>query len=307
VVGIVALVVVSVALTVSVVGSAGDVATGAGIVALGGELAADGAADAAVDGAADAAADATTEGADDAADEGADDLTCAAQSFTPGTGVVLASGASVPIASITVGTKVAATNPATGVTTGKTVAHVWVDRDDDLMDVTVVSHGTPSVVHTTAHHPFWDATRHAWVEADRLTPGDQLRSVDGATVTYTSETVVPGTADMWDLTITSDHDFYIHTVDAGTVLVHNCPPSSEGSGGKLTNSQMRDLADRVGYRSTPYRSNGQAVFTNGKNFITQDIDSHGGGVFKMASTVARLGSKATRMGTYDVNLFRILE
>jgi 5-methylcytosine-specific restriction endonuclease McrA len=28
---------------------------------------------------------------------------------------------------------------------------------------------------------------------------------------------------MWDLTITSDHDFYIHTVDAGTVLVHNCP------------------------------------------------------------------------------------
>jgi hypothetical protein len=70
VVGIVALVVVSVALTVTVVGSAGDIATGAGIAALGGELAADGAADAAVDGAADAAVDATTEGADDAADEG---------------------------------------------------------------------------------------------------------------------------------------------------------------------------------------------------------------------------------------------
>jgi hypothetical protein len=100
---------------------------------------------------------------------------------------------------------------------------VWVDRDDDLMDVTVTSHGTPSVVHTTAHHPFWDATRHAWVEADRLTPGDQLRSVDGGTVTYTSEAVVPGTADMWDLTITSDHDFYIRTQRAGTVLVHNCP------------------------------------------------------------------------------------
>jgi hypothetical protein len=58
VVGIVALVVVSVALTVSVVGSAGDIATGAGIVALGGELAADGAADAAADVAADGAEDA---------------------------------------------------------------------------------------------------------------------------------------------------------------------------------------------------------------------------------------------------------
>jgi hypothetical protein len=129
--------------------------------------------------------------------------------------------------SVQVGDKVLATDPITGATTAETVAHVWVDRDDDLMDVTVVSHGTPSVVHTTAHHPFWDATRHAWVEADRLTPGDQLRSVDGATVTYTSETVVPGTADMWDLTITSDHDFYIHTVDAGTVLVHNCPSDAD--------------------------------------------------------------------------------
>ena len=27
---------------------------------------------------------------------------------------------------------------------------------------------------------------------------------------------------MWDLTVASDHDFYVDTV-AGTVLVHNCP------------------------------------------------------------------------------------
>ncbi len=46
VVGIVALVAVSIVLTVSVVGSAGDVATGAGIAALGADIAADGAVDA---------------------------------------------------------------------------------------------------------------------------------------------------------------------------------------------------------------------------------------------------------------------
>jgi hypothetical protein len=122
---------------------------------------------------------------------------------------------------------------------------LWVDRDDDLMDVTVTSGGTASVVHTTAHHPFWDATRHAWVEADRLTPGDQLRSVDGSTVTFTSEVIVPGTADMWDLTITSDHDFYIHPVDATTVLVHNCPPSDAELAGRAKSSDtsaLRDLA-----------------------------------------------------------------
>jgi len=116
---------------------------------------------------------------------------------------------------------------------------VWVDRDDDLMDVTVVSDGKPSVVHTTQHHPLWDVTRHAWVEADQLTPGDLLRSVDGATVTYTSETVVPGTADMWDLTITSDHDFYIHTGNAGTVLVHNCPSSQSGPAKSVNQMQKQ--------------------------------------------------------------------
>ncbi len=171
--------------------------------------------------AADAAADATTEGADDAADEGADDLTCAAQSFTPGTGVVLASGASVPIASITVGTKVAATNPATGVTTGKTVAHVWVDRDDDLLNLTVTSGGMSSVVHTTQHHPFWDVTKNAWVEADKLTSGDQLLSLSGVSVTFTSAAIAPGAADMWDLTVAGDHDFYIQAHGGGTVMVHN--------------------------------------------------------------------------------------
>jgi RHS repeat-associated protein len=292
VVGIVALVVVSVALTVSVVGSAGDVATGAGIVALGGELAADGAADAAADGAADAA----TEGADDAADEGADDLSCAAQSFTPGTGVVLASGAAVALASVQVGDKVLATDPVTGATTAETVAQVWINRDDDLMDVTVTSGGTASVVHTTAHHPFWDATRHAWVEADRLTPGDQLRSVDGSTVTFTSEVIVPGTADMWDLTITSDHDFYIRTGNAGTILVHNCPSDfaekiSKGHAfvkhadelGVKSPEEMADMVDDTMENGVGRDTqNGRTWFNKGRIVIRDPRNIDGGTIMKQS-------------------------
>ena len=41
------------------------------------------------------------------------------------------------------------------------------------------------------------------------------------------------------------------------------------------------------------------------SYITFDIDSHNGGAWKAASSVARLGSKATRLGTYDENLNRI--
>lgn len=49
-------------------------------------------------------------------------------------------------------------------------------------------------------------------------------------------------------------------------------------------------------------SNRQPVFTNGKNFISPDVDGHIGGVWKMARTIRELGTKTTRMGTYDANL-----
>lgn len=74
------------------------------------------------------------------------------------------------------------------------------------------------------------------------------------------------------------------------------------SAGRLTNGQMTDLAKRLGYRPTGRISRGQMVFTNGKTYITQDVDAHSGGVFKMAKTVEDLASKATRMGTYDHDL-----
>ena len=47
---------------------------------------------------------------------------------------------------------------------------------------------------------------------------------------------------------------------------------------------------------------GQAIFTDGRRFITRDIDAHAGGVWKMADSAEGLGSKATRSGTYDADL-----
>ncbi len=70
----------------------------------------------------------------------------------------------------------------------------------------------------------------------------------------------------------------------------------------LTSSQAVDMASRVGYRKTNFVVRGQRVFTNGKTYIVQDIDSHSGGLWKMARTVQGLNAKATRMGTYDYNL-----
>jgi hypothetical protein len=76
-----------------------------------------------------------------------------------------------------------------------------------------------------------------------------------------------------------------------------------GRGGNpLTTAQATQMANRVGYQPINQTLRGQRVFSNGKNFIVQDIDSHSGGLWKMADTIKALGSKTTRTGTYDFDL-----
>jgi putative RNase toxin 21 of polymorphic toxin system len=136
------------------------------------------------------------------------------------------------------------------------------------------------------------------VKAGALKYGTHLRTPSGSDTAVVTGGWAPRQRDgwMWDLTMpgNNDHDFYIDTTTAA-VLVHNdsCP---------LTNSQAQDMANRLGYRATKFQSSGQRVFTNGKNFITQDVDSHTGGLWKVARTVAGLASKQTQMGAYDYNL-----
>ena len=69
--------------------------------------------------------------------------------------------------------------------------------------------------------------------------------------------------------------------------------------------EAKVAAGALGFRQTNFRSHGQPVYTNGQRFITPDVDSHAGGAWKMADSVRNLGSKNTRMGTYDRELNRI--
>jgi hypothetical protein len=147
--------------------------------------------------------------ADKEVDETDDSGSCEGQSFTAETGVVLASGAVVPISQVKVGDKVRTTDPSTGKVTTQAVTAVWLDHDTDLMDVTVSAAGVVSVIHATQRHPFWDVTRHAWVNADQLRSGDQLATADGVAAVVAGTRVVPGAGDMWDLTVANNHDFYV--------------------------------------------------------------------------------------------------
>jgi hypothetical protein len=73
---------------------------------------------------------------------------------------------------------------------------------------------------TTFHHPFYDETESAFVEAKDLKPGDVLQTPSG-TAEVTGVRLYHANTTTYDLTIGSLHTYY---VEAGTnaVLVHNC-------------------------------------------------------------------------------------
>jgi hypothetical protein len=71
--------------------------------------------------------------------------------------------------------------------------------------------------------------------------------------------------------------------------------------------QIVEQASRLGFKTriaanrAPFNSHGQTVFSDGKNYITRDIDQHRGGVWKM------FDRKGRRLGTYDADLNRIAD
>jgi len=168
-----------------------------------------------------ATADETSESAnaDDTTDS---DAPCGGQSFRPSTEVVLATGVVEAIADVRPGNKVMVTNPETGKTRAEPVTAVWVNRDADLLVLTVQTVAGDTAIDTTQHHLFYDITTHGWVQAEELHPGDHLYTLGGGLATVIGTQIIPGAADMWDLTVAREHDFYIDT-STTDILVHNCP------------------------------------------------------------------------------------
>ncbi|BEL03298.1 hypothetical protein Q0Z83_014890 [Actinoplanes sichuanensis] len=163
-------------------------------------------------------------------------------SFDPSTLVLMADGSARPISEVTVGDEVQAKDPVTGEAGARQVTLLHSNRDLELTDVTVsdrplVGAGKSAnegkgdrstrgptesaLLETTAHHPFWDATTGAWVDAADLVAGEStLVGPDGqiqyvtAVRNYTSAKV------MRDLTVDDIHTYYV-IAGATPVLVHN--------------------------------------------------------------------------------------
>ncbi|MGX7673829.1 RHS repeat-associated core domain-containing protein [Plantactinospora sp. DSM 117369] len=116
-------------------------------------------------------------------------------SFDPDTLVLMADGTTRRISEVAIGDEVRATDPQTGKDGAREVTVLHANRDRELTDVTVsdrpaddtaagrkpINEGngerstrgpTTSVLKTTAHHPFWDVTTGAWIDAAELVVGE---------------------------------------------------------------------------------------------------------------------------------------
>ncbi|MFJ9907924.1 GH-E family nuclease [Streptomyces sp. NPDC101152] len=143
-------------------------------------------------------------------------------SFAPATPVLMAHGKTKPISKIEVGDKVQSADPKTGKHQGaRTVQHVWINHDHDLLDLTIrTRRDHTAVLHTTANHPFWDETAHTWVPAGKLRHGDALNTASGHHAYVLTVRYTPGAANRWNLTVQQLHTYYV--LAGGTpILVHN--------------------------------------------------------------------------------------
>jgi RHS repeat-associated protein len=167
-------------------------------------------------------------------------------SFAPETPVVMADGSTKPIGAVVVGDAVKSADPVTGYAVAEPVTALHINHDTELTDVTVSAdsfdpvaatvsegaggrstRGPTTVLHTTAHHPFWDATTSTWVDAAKLIPGrSTLTSPVGRHLLVVAVHSFHGGRDMRDLTVDNIHTYYV-IAGSTAVLVHNangCPP-----------------------------------------------------------------------------------
>jgi hypothetical protein len=216
------------------------------------------------------------------------------------------------IIQIKIGDRVASAVPGGDKNENHVVENVILTKDDrDFVDLKIASPvqgGVPQkTAHltTTYHHPFYDITQAAFVDASELKVGDQLQQADGKPAVVESVRLYHATAITYNLTISGLHTYYVLAGDA-PVLVHNSNCNS------LTRAQADDVAEYLGYTKTNKRSaGGAAIWENNKaaagqpRYITYDRTGHNReAVFKGANSRNPFQSTkdSARDGTYGLDM-----
>ncbi|MGY6651560.1 polymorphic toxin-type HINT domain-containing protein [Amycolatopsis sp. TRM77291] len=186
---------------------------------------------------------------------------CPANSFVPGTAVLLADGTYKPIEQVRLGDQVLATDPVTGLTQARPVINlipgqgmkelvrITVDTDGDHGDAT----GT---VTATDEHPFWVADTGRWTDAEDLDRGHLLRTPDGRVVKVIDVHTWIQPQQVHNLTVEGLHTYYVRA-QGGSVgadlLTHNIcvEPGQDGADETLGRD---DPGDELEARPAPQQA-----------------------------------------------------
>ncbi|NEY33723.1 Rhs family-like protein, partial [Streptomyces sp. PRKS01-65] len=161
----------------------------------------------------------------------------AANSFVPGTKVLMADGSTKPIEKVKAGDQVVATDPKTGRTSVQTASATIIGKGTKhLVKVTLSVHDgsdrddtRTTTVTATAGHPFWVPSLREWIDAGELRPGQWLQTSSGTWVQVTAiKAWTAHKATVHNLTVTDVHTYYV-VAGATPVLVHNCGLSARAS------------------------------------------------------------------------------
>jgi RHS repeat-associated protein len=178
---------------------------------------------------------------------------CAGNSFAAGTQVLMADGTVKQIQDVKVGDKITNAEPGGVNLQQHTVTAVHVtDTDSDFDSLSVSTPAGLKTVTVTAHHLFWDDTKHIWVAAVDLRPGDQLDTAGTGAATVLSGWRFSSSIRTYNLTVDGLHTYFVL---AGTtpILVHNVGgdacKAAVGAMGHVTSGVLDVQVDEVPFAS----------------------------------------------------------
>lgn len=195
----------------------------------------------------------------------------------------------VPIESLVEGDRVLSRDPESQAIAYRAVVTRFVRDDRPITNLTLTTEGGAiEHVRTTEEHPF-SAVGRGFVPAGELAPGDRIETslgtarVDALFTEATPERV-------YNVEVDAFHTYFVGQTAA---WVHNTCSQPPPPGWTKVKGVF---------------SHGQPVYKHPKKnlYISPDVDGHNvSNGWKMADSVKNLGSKSTRMGTYDADLKRI--
>lgn len=195
----------------------------------------------------------------------------------------------VPIESLAEGDMVLARDPESRETSYRPVVTRFVREDRPITNVTLEAEsGAVEHVRSTAEHPF-AVVGHGFVPAGELAPGDLVETAAGpARVEALFTEATPER--VYNFEVASFHTYFVGRTAA---WVHNTCKQQPPEGWTKVKGAI---------------SHGQPVYKHPKKnlYISPDVDGHNvSNGWKMADSVKNLGSKKTRLGTYDADLKKI--